>query len=340
MGRSSSATQIPSIRYTSASTNPTLSSVHPSCAFSSVDFPTSTSVAQQWNNCLQHSHAGLWYWSPQPTEITAFHAQFPIGLALHDFLPRLHPEDAAQLQEELFLYYQKDDIHEPFSCTVRARHFEKKEIEEAPEWHWLLCRGNLQKVPWSPAKEVWGFFVDVTSFKEEEERLAYLASHDPLTGLTNRSLFMDRLQQALERMNRRPQIPIALLFLDCDRFKSVNDQHGHIVGDQLLQHIAKRISGTLRSVDTIARFGGDEFVILLDSTATMEHARLVAERLRQEMHKPVALEGVTLRVSVSVGLLWHEKIGTSAKQLLDDADRAMYQAKQEGGDRVAIIRSS
>ncbi len=338
MEKNPSIPHLPSIRYASSTNSPALPATQPSCAFPAPDPPTPTSVAQQWNNCLQQSCAGLWYWFPQNAESVVSHAHFPVGITLQDFLVRLHPQDAAQLKEELQNYYQKDDIFEPFSCTVRARQYEKNN-EEDPRWHWLLCRGNLQKVPWSAIKEIWGFFVDITSFKEEEERLAYLASHDPLTGLTNRSLFTDRLQQTLERMNRRPDPPVALLFLDCDHFKSVNDQHGHTAGDQLLQHIAKRITRTLRLVDTIARFGGDEFVVLLDSTATLEHARLVAERLRQEMHAPFVLDRVTLHVSVSVGLLWHEKPGLSAKQLIDDADRAMYQAKQAGGDRVAIIRS-
>ncbi|MCK6511168.1 GGDEF domain-containing protein [Myxococcota bacterium] len=338
MEKNSSIPHLPSIRYTSSTSNPTPLADPPLCAFPSTDPHLPLTLARQWNSCLQQSCAGLWYWSPPNTESAVSHAQFPVGVALQDFLVRLHPQDASQLKEELQIYYQKDDIIDPFSCTVRARQYEKSN-EEAPEWHWLLCRGNLQKVPWSTTKEIWGFFVDITSFKEEEERLAYLASHDPLTGLNNRALFTDRLQQTLERMNRRPDLPVALLFLDCDHFKSVNDQHGHTAGDQLLQQIAKRITRTLRLVDTIARFGGDEFVVLLDNTATLEHARLVAERLRQEMHAPFVLDRVTLHVSVSVGLLWHEKPGLSAKQLIDDADRAMYQAKQAGGDRVAMIRS-
>lgn len=305
----------------------------------SADLSAQSPLADQWRKNLENSRAGLWYWRPSNEPIVTPHEDFPIGHALQTYFPRLHPHDALRLQEDLLAYHQKENPQELFSSTVRARPFDRLDSEETPQWHWFLCRGNLQKVPWSPKPEVWGFFVDVTSFKEEEERLAYLASHDPLTGLANRALFMDRLQQTLERMNRRPENPLALLFLDCDRFKSVNDIHGHTTGDLLLQQIARRISRTLRAVDTIARFGGDEFVILLDNTPHLDRARLVAERLRQEMHEPFVLDGVTLEISTSIGLLWHTTPGYSASQLLDQADQAMYKAKHEGGDRFAVMYS-
>lgn len=164
-------------------------------------------------------------------------------------------------------------------------------------------------------------------------RLQQLALYDSLTGLANRTLLLDRLQSALQRASRDQQ-PLALLYLDLDRFKQVNDNFGHAVGDLLLQQTAQRILQVVRQTDTVARFGGDEFVVLLEQLHQVDTALLVAEKIRQALAQPFLLAEQQLLISPSIGLALFPQHGTDSWQLLQRADSAMYQAKRDGGDRI------
>lgn len=164
-------------------------------------------------------------------------------------------------------------------------------------------------------------------------RLQQLALYDSLTGLANRTLLLDRLQSALQRASR-DELPLALLYLDLDRFKQVNDSFGHQIGDLLLQQTAQRIVQAVRQTDTVARFGGDEFVILLEQLDQPQTAIKVAEKVRQALSLPFALSGQQFDISPSIGVALFPDHGADSRQLLLRADVAMYSAKHRGGSQV------
>jgi diguanylate cyclase (GGDEF)-like protein len=170
-------------------------------------------------------------------------------------------------------------------------------------------------------------------------RALYRALHDPLTGLANRGLLMEQLAQALARARRRPG-SVAVLFLDLDRFKVVNDSLGHAVGDDLLVEVARRLERTMRSADTVARFGGDEFVVLAEDVAGLDEALSLARRLREAIAVPVRVgagQRVVVTASVGIALSPPGAVAATPSSLLWDADVAMYRAKDTGRDRVQLF---
>ncbi len=179
------------------------------------------------------------------------------------------------------------------------------------------------------AVSVIGTLLDVTARKQAEERLAHLAHHDALTGLPNRTLLYERLSQAL-LFARRHSSSVAVLYLDLDRFKSVNDTLGHGVGDDLLKVVAARLAGAVRPTDTVVRPGGDEFIIVLADMARDTDAKDVAEKIGRTFAAPFVVNGDDLFVSTSIGVARFPKDGDDAETLIKNADAAMYQAKERG----------
>ncbi len=171
---------------------------------------------------------------------------------------------------------------------------------------------------------------ELAGHRRSEQELVQGALHDPLTGLPNRLLFMERLGHAILRARRRDNPQFAVLFLDLDRFKVVNDSLGHHVGDELLVTIAKRLEACLRTEDTVARLGGDEFAILLESIIDVTDATRVAERIRQELTAPVNLSGYEVFTSASIGIALSSISYDRPEYLLRNADMAMYRAKASG----------
>ena len=170
---------------------------------------------------------------------------------------------------------------------------------------------------------------DITQRKEYEEKIWYQANFDSLTGLPNRTLLMDRLQHDLENAHRQEK-PIALMFIDLDGFKVINDTLGHPVGDRLLQEAANRLGDCLREGDTIARLGGDEFTIVLPNIETPDQAETVAEKLLKHLAVPFQLADQQLHISGSIGITLYPNDGDSSEMLLRNADTAMYRAKDSG----------
>ena len=164
-------------------------------------------------------------------------------------------------------------------------------------------------------------------------RLQFMAQYDQLTQLPNRELLRDRLHTALARA-RREQSYVALLFLDLDKFKLINDSLGHAAGDLLLQGVARRIQQCLRESDTVARFAGDEFVVLLEDFHSTDHASVVAEKIRQSLNQPFDLNGHSRTILPSIGIALYPQHAQNEQQLLQHADDAMYRAKQNGGNRA------
>ncbi|MFQ5947961.1 MAG: diguanylate cyclase domain-containing protein, partial [Acidimicrobiia bacterium] len=172
--------------------------------------------------------------------------------------------------------------------------------------------------------------------KRIELSLAHQATHDPLTELPNRTLFIDRLRQALARLQRN-RSQLAVMLLDIDGFKTINDNLGHAVGDQLLVAIAKRLSGALRPMDTIARFGGDEFTILCEDLATPETAIKVAERLLSMLGPSFPLDSNDVFITASIGIARATEFERKPEDLLRDADAAMYAAKGHRGLSIEMF---
>jgi diguanylate cyclase (GGDEF)-like protein/PAS domain S-box-containing protein len=179
-----------------------------------------------------------------------------------------------------------------------------------------------------------GIVKDMTEKKKAEEQIHYLAYHDSLTGLPNRTLFLDRLKKSLSNAKRYDQI-VAVLFIDLDRFKWINDTYGHSIGDLLLQAVTRRINSCVRESDTVSRFGGDEFTILLERI-TQEDIIIVAERILESLRKPFEIQGheLTITPSIGVSLSTHE---SDLDELVKKADLAMYHVKRHGKNTYYIF---
>jgi diguanylate cyclase (GGDEF)-like protein/PAS domain S-box-containing protein len=184
---------------------------------------------------------------------------------------------------------------------------------------------------------VYLFAVDITGRRHMEEQLRHDALHDALTGLPNRMLFMERLAHAILRSKRRDDFQFAVLFLHLDRFKVINDSLGHHVGDELLRTVAGRLQRSLRTEDTVARFGGDEFAILLEDTGGVDDATRVAERIQAELAAPVNLSGFEVFTSGSIGIALSSSAYERPEYLLRNADMAMYRAKSSGQARFEVF---
>jgi diguanylate cyclase (GGDEF)-like protein/PAS domain S-box-containing protein len=177
---------------------------------------------------------------------------------------------------------------------------------------------------------------DTTSRRELEQQLERRAFHDDLTGLANRALFVDRLEHALSRVSRDGDPKIAVLFIDLDDFKAVNDGMGHAAGDALIRGVADRIRSCVRPADTVARLGGDEFTVLVEDIPSVSHVTSLALRLLEVLQLPIEVNGVSLAVPASVGVSF-AAIDSTAESLLRDADIAMYSAKSQGKGRVTMF---
>jgi diguanylate cyclase (GGDEF)-like protein/PAS domain S-box-containing protein len=180
-------------------------------------------------------------------------------------------------------------------------------------------------------------FQDITKRKQTEAELIHNAFYDGLTALPNRVLFLDRLKQAIERSKRKRDYYFGVLFLDLDNFKDINDRFGHGVGDDFLVAIAKRLESCLRSGDTVARFGGDEFTLLLEDIKDVTDATNVAKRIQDSLSLPLNLNGNQLHTTASIGIAWNYINYEEPATILRDADIAMYRAKREGKATYAIF---
>jgi diguanylate cyclase (GGDEF)-like protein len=180
---------------------------------------------------------------------------------------------------------------------------------------------------------------DISERRRAEEQIEYQAYHDALTSLPNRLLFRDRLTVALAHA-KRMRTPLAVMFLDLDSFKFVNDTLGHSVGDELLKVVASRLTEALREEDTIARMGGDEFTVLLANLSSVDHAPLIAQKLLDAVAQPLRVEGHELFVTTSVGIALYPGDGESAEALLQNADNAMYRAKEAGRNSYQLCTPS
>ncbi len=280
---------------------------------------------------------GIWDWdlegnriylSPRWKAMLGFE-DGEIGESPSEWLGRIHPDDLPEVRQAISSH-----------LLGQAPEFESEHrmLHRDGGYRWVLTRGLAVRRPDGEAYRMAGSQSDITARKVAEERLLHDAFHDPLTGLPNRALFMDRLGMAIAHAKRRLSYTFAVLFIDLDRFKNVNDSLGHSVGDELLIAVARRFESCLRPGDTVARLGGDEFTILLDEVADVDHAVQIAQRLHREMARPFQVQGHEVFVTLSLGIT----LGAGGdyerpEDVLRDADTAMYGAKGSGKARDAIF---
>ena len=303
---------------------------------------------------LNAAAIGTWEWRPDTGERHWSAASCQMLGYEHDefqsLLPhwreRIHPDDRPQMETRLLAHLH--DPAQPYRCDMRVRH-------RAGHWVWLQAYGSVvERDVAGRAQRLVGVHMDISERKQNEQQLQVNATHDALTGLPNRAALMPALQQLVGQWRADPTRHFALMFLDFDRFKQVNDTLGHAAGDELLRQIAERLQSALRegghgrqgdtlargtpSDDvTAARLGGDEFVVLLADLRDPADATAVADRLLQVLARPYEVRGQRLHSSASIGLVTSAQPVADADGVLRDADTAMYEAKRAGRSRWVLF---
>lgn len=287
---------------------------------------------------VQGANDGLWdwdirsgqiYYSPRWISMLGLSSDQVEG-SLSEWLDRVHPEDVQSVRDHL-------EIH----LSGQAPHYESEHRLRHGDGHylWVLARGVTVRDGGGRAYRMAGSLTDVTARRQAEERLLHGAYHDALTGLPNRAHLTETLSRVLARAARRHDYHFAVLFLDMDRFKVINDSLGHAAGDRFLVEIANRLEQCLRPGDMVARLGGDEFTVLLDDIRDDSDASRVAMKIHEIMKAPCVLDGHKVYSSASIGIALGSAGYSSPEELLRDADTAMYRAKEAGKARSAIFNA-
>lgn len=282
---------------------------------------------------------GLWDWdlkrnviyfSPRWKSILGFD-DTEIRDHIDEWFRRVHPDDFKRLQADLMGHLDGRSPH--FECEHRMLHSDGN-------YRWVLSRGLAVRDDDGNVNRMAGSQTDITQRKLAEEQLLHDAFHDALTGLPNRFLFLDRVGLCFDRAKRRSNYLFVVMLLDFDNFKFINDSLGHFAGDRLLTDIARKLEAILRPGDTIARFGGDEFAVLLDDISSVRAAEKVIERIQSELNEPFLLNSNEIFLTVSIGIALSSSSEQSPEALLRDAETAMYRAKSSGRACYKIFDTS
>ncbi|MBT3189954.1 MAG: EAL domain-containing protein [Anaerolineae bacterium] len=285
---------------------------------------------------VEAANDGLWdwdlktntiYYSPRWKEMLGYEEN-EISNTPEEWFSRIHPDDRNISSK--YLSQVSDKENPAFEYEYRLRHKEEHYL-------WVLTRGKtILNDTGIPIRTV-GSHSNITSRKEAEKQLQYDSLHDALTDLPNRILLLDRLQRAIRFSERDGIYQYAVLFLDLDNFKDINDTLGHDTGDQILVECASRIKSCARNVDTVSRLGGDEFVILLEGIDDDYSPIGIAQRISDELALPFKILQTEIRLTTSIGIVFGNSTYTTANALLRDSDIAMYQAKGAGRAKYEIF---
>ncbi len=285
---------------------------------------------------VEGANDGLWDWDLGSSQIY-YSPRWKAMLGYKDeeiennpneWFNRIHPEDIERTKIDISHHLKGITSH--LESEHRIQH-------KDGTYRWMNTRGIAVRDKDGYAYRMAGSQSDITDRKIAEQRLLHDAFHDTLTGLPNRALFMDRLGIAVERAKRREQSLFAVLFMDLDRFKDVNDSLGHMMGDQMLIATANLLKADLRPTDTVARLGGDEFVILLEEINGINDATLIADRIQHALGAEIVLNDRVEFASASVGIVLSLTGYNRPEEVLRDADIAMYRAKANGKARYEIF---
>lgn len=294
---------------------------------------------ERYDLAVRGANDGLWdwnlknneiYYSPRWKAMLGF-KEDEISNSPEEWLKRVHPNDLEQVQEKLASHVEGNTSLLEYEYQIQHAN---------GTYVWVLTRGLAVRDAQGKAYRMAGSQTDLTARKLVEAQMAHDALHDGLTGLPNRELFMDRLKQRMELTKRYPESMFAILFMDIDRFKVVNDSLGHDYGDQLLIGTARRLQLCVRPEDTVSRLGGDEFAVLLNDVRDVSDAIRVADRFQARIRETTVLAAVNRSTTVSIGIIVFNEKYTHPQDLLRDADTAMYRAKALGGGRYQVFDAS
>jgi diguanylate cyclase (GGDEF)-like protein/PAS domain S-box-containing protein len=291
---------------------------------------------ERYSLVARGANDGLWDWdyitgrvyfSPRWKSMLGF-SEDAIGSDPREWIERIHPKDKSLVVEELEAH--KSGQTEHFECEYRMKN-------SRGAYRWMMCRSLAVRDENGLPYRMTGSQTDITDRKKAEEKLVFDAVHDALTGLPNRILFLDRLNRCIELSSRRKSYSFAVLYLDLNRFKIINDSLGHLLGDRLLMEVGSRLSNVIRKGDTLSRLGGDEFAILCEEIEDIAVATGLADRIQKELLRPIDLDGQNVVVACSIGIT-ESSIGYERPEdMLRDADAAMYRAKSRTGSPYEIF---
>lgn len=286
---------------------------------------------QAYDLAMLAAHDGVWEWNPITKELHAGNRLLEILGYREDFLPDthawlklVHPDDVDRYNAAVSEHLKGNT--EIFYCEYRVR-------ASDGSFHWIASRGIAVRDRRGRAYQMVGSVTDISERRSHQETMEFLAQHDVLTGLPNRLMLAETLGMAISNAGRR-QARLAILFIDLDRFKNINDTLGHRAGDQLLQSVAQRLQGGLPAGCTLFRQGGDEFIILMAPAGDLSQAVATANQLRELITTPFSVSGQTFFTSASVGISLFPDDAMDAETLLRNADTAMYEAKAAGGNAI------
>lgn len=288
---------------------------------------------------IEGSGDGVWDWNMQTGEVTYSkrwkemlgYAEHEIGNTVEEWRSRLHPDDAGHTLGAL-----NDCIEGKTPSFISEHRIRCKD----GRWKWMLARGIVvSRDDKNGALRMTGMMTDISEKKQSDERIWRHANFDALTGLPNRRLFRDRLYQEVKKAHRTGS-QAALLFIDLDRFKEVNDLLGHDAGDQLLRQAAKRLCACVRQSDTVARLGGDEFTVILTELDGVAHVEQIAQKILATMAEPFHLDNEVAYVSGSIGITLYPDDAADTEDLIRNADQAMYAAKNSGRNQFSYFTRS
>ena len=294
---------------------------------------------ERWQFAIEGAGDGVWDWNVQTGEVLYSrrwkemlgYTEHEIGNQMEEWSSRVDPEALPEVMAELQAYFNGETSNYLNEHRMRCKD---------GSWKWILDRGKVvsRDAIGKPLRMV-GTHTDISKQKASEEAIWKEANFDALTGLPNRRMFYDRL--ALEiRKTERAGLPLALLFLDLDRFKEVNDALGHAKGDLLLQQATQRLSQCLRAGDTVARLGGDEFILIVSELDDISGVQRVAQDILCRMAEPFQLDNEIAYVSASIGITFYPQDATTIENLLKNVDQAMYAAKNQGRNRLSYYTAS